>query len=67
MQVYSFVCQEYVELPDIWGRFSTTEAEDANKRGGARPCPGMTANERVIMVENASDRIIMVDIGEVKL
>mmetsp|Transcript_27257 Transcript_27257/g.89017 ORF Transcript_27257/g.89017 Transcript_27257/m.89017 type:complete len:776 (+) Transcript_27257:63-2390(+) len=55
---------EYVELPDIWGRFSTTEAEDVNKRGGARPCPGMTANERVIMVENASDRIIMVDIGE---
>eukprot|EP00960_Hanusia_phi_P006555 187539-Hanusia_phi.AAC.1 len=57
--------REYVELPDIWGRFSADAAEDPNKRGGARPCPGMNANDRIIMVENASDRIIMVDVGEV--
>ena len=57
--------QEYVQLPNFLGGGGSSGKNDGveleNK--GARPCPGMKGSDRIVMVENASDRIIMVDVG----
>lgn len=57
--------QEYVQLPNFLGGGNSSGKKEGveleNK--GARPCPGMKASDRIVMVENASDRIIMVDVG----
>lgn len=70
--------QEYVQLPTFMtapagaaadGRQRDgsggveLKANASNGKGGTRPCPGMKASDRIVMVENASDRIIMVDVG----
>ena len=40
------------------------KANASNGKGGVHARgPGMTASDRIVMVENASDRIIMVDVG----
>lgn len=63
--------QEYVQLPNFFGKggggggtfTSKHEGVELERKGGTRPCPGMKGSDRIVMVENASDRIIMVDVG----
>ena len=56
--------QEYVQLPSMFGGGGTRDSSvELKNKGGTRPCPGMKGSDRIVMVENASDRIIMVDVG----
>jgi len=57
--------QEYVQLPNFLGGGGSSGKKDGVEleSKGARPCPGMKGSDRIVMVENASDRIIMVDVG----
>lgn len=59
--------QEYVQLPTLFGGSSggggRKEEVELESHGGSRPCKGMKSSDRIVQVENASDRIIMVDVG----
>lgn len=57
--------QEYVQLPSMFGGGGGGGGDgvELKSKGGTRPCPGMKGSDRIVMVENASDRIIMVDVG----
>jgi len=59
--------QEYVQLPTLFGGSSggggRKEGVELESHGGSRPCKGMKSSDRIVQVENASDRIIMVDVG----
>lgn len=58
--------QEYVQLPNFLGGGGSLSGKKEGvelESKGARPCPGMKGSDRIVMVENASDRIIMVDVG----
>jgi len=60
--------QEYVQLPNLFGggggaAGGRKEGVELESKGGARPCQGMKSSDRIVQVENASDRIIMVDVG----
>jgi hypothetical protein len=59
---------QYVQLPSFMGGGGGTggsgkDGFELKNKGGTKPCPGMKGSDRIVMVENASDRIIMVDVG----
>ena len=61
----SILQQEYVQLPSLFSNkceSSKSQGVELESTGGSRPAQRQ-GSERIVFVENASDRIIMVDVG----